>query len=54
LGLQSVVAITLPANRASQRVLLKAGMVYQREINHEGLRHLLFRTNGDGGEQSLE
>jgi RimJ/RimL family protein N-acetyltransferase len=54
LGLKSVVAITLPANRASQRVLLKAGMVYQREINHEGMRHMLFRTNGDGGEQSLE
>jgi RimJ/RimL family protein N-acetyltransferase len=44
LGLASVVAITLPRNAASQQVLLKAGMVYQREITHEGIAHLLFRT----------
>ena len=44
LGLGSIVAITLPVNAASQRVLRKAGMVYERKIIHEGLSHLLFRT----------
>lgn len=47
LGLASVVAITLPANTASQQVLQKAGMVYEREITHEGLPHLLFRSRVD-------
>jgi RimJ/RimL family protein N-acetyltransferase len=43
LGLESIVGITLPANTASQRVLAKAGLRYEREIVHEGLPHLLFR-----------
>jgi RimJ/RimL family protein N-acetyltransferase len=45
LGLRSIVAITLPANTASQRVLLKAGLAYEREIDHGGLRHMLFRSS---------
>jgi [ribosomal protein S5]-alanine N-acetyltransferase len=44
LGLPSVVAVTLPTHRASQRVMQKAGLVYEREILHEGLPHVLFRT----------
>lgn len=44
LGLRSVVAVTLPTNAASQRVMLKAGLVYQREIALTGVRQLLFRT----------
>ena len=44
LGLQSVVAVTLPMHRASQRVMLKAGLAYERDIIHEGLPHVLFRT----------
>jgi len=44
LGLQSVVAVTLPTHRASQRVMLKAGLAYERDIIHEGLPHVLFRT----------
>jgi [ribosomal protein S5]-alanine N-acetyltransferase len=43
-GLQSVVAVTLPAHAASQRVMLKAGLAYEREILHEGLPHVLFRS----------
>ena len=42
--LPSVVAITLPANVRSQRVMSKVGLVYERDITHEGLRHVLFRT----------
>jgi ribosomal-protein-alanine N-acetyltransferase len=44
LGLPSVVAITLPTHSASQRVMLKAGLAYEREIIHEGLPHALFRS----------
>ena len=44
LGLPSVVAVTLPTHKASQRVMLKAGLAYEREILHEGVPHVLFRT----------
>ena len=44
LGLASVVGVTLPTNTTSQRVLLKAGLRYEREIIHDGRAHLLFRT----------
>jgi GNAT superfamily N-acetyltransferase len=44
LGLPSVVAVTHPANTASQRVMRKAGLVYEREVTVGGLSHLLFRT----------
>jgi RimJ/RimL family protein N-acetyltransferase len=44
LGLPSVVAITRPANAGSQRVLTKAGLVYERDVTHEGVSHLLFRS----------
>lgn len=47
LGLPSVVAVTLPTHRASQRVMIKAGLAYEREILHEGLPHVLFRSRGD-------
>jgi len=52
LGLASVVAITLPSNTGSQRVMRKCGLEYQRDITHEGLLHVLYRTppriGGDG------
>jgi ribosomal-protein-alanine N-acetyltransferase len=44
LGLASVVAITTPPNLASQRVMEKAGLVYERDIVHAGVPHRLFRT----------
>ena len=44
LGLPSIVAVTLPTHTASQRVMVKAGLAYEREIVHEGLAHVLFRT----------
>ena len=44
LGLRSIVAITRPANHASQRVMLKAGLVHERAIIHAGVTHVLFRT----------
>ena len=44
LGLPSLVAITTPANLASQRVMQKAGLAYERDIVHAGVPHRLFRT----------
>jgi len=44
LRVASPVAITQPANIGSQRVLVKAGLVYERDIDHEGIAHLLYRA----------
>jgi [ribosomal protein S5]-alanine N-acetyltransferase len=44
LGLASLVGITLPTNAASQQVMRKAGLQYERDIVHAGVPHLLFRT----------
>jgi RimJ/RimL family protein N-acetyltransferase len=51
-GLPSVVAVTLPEHAASRRVMTKAGLGYEREVMHLGLRHVLFRKrrNSRGGE----
>ena len=45
LGLESVIGITAPTNTASQRVMRKAGLHYERDIVYAGLPHLLFRTS---------
>ena len=45
----SLVAITLPDNAASQRVMLKAGLLYERDIVHAGSPHVLFRIRGGSG-----
>src|SRR6266566_3265639 len=42
LGLPTLVAITTAANLGSQRVLIKAGLVYERDIDHEGVPHQLY------------
>ena len=44
LGFPGAVALTLPSNRASQRVAEKAGFRRDGECEHVGLRHLLFRV----------
>ena len=43
IGLELVVALTLPNNVASQRVAEKAGFEQDGECEHAGLPHLLFR-----------
>jgi ribosomal-protein-alanine N-acetyltransferase len=43
LGLRELMAITLHDNLASRRVMEKAGFAYDREIEHVGLPHLLYR-----------
>ncbi|HEX3233165.1 MAG TPA: GNAT family N-acetyltransferase [Gemmatimonadales bacterium] len=48
LGLATIVAVTRPEHAASQRVMRKVGLVYEREFLHAGSPHLLFRTrDGD-------
>ena len=44
LGLTTIVAVTSPENRASQHVLEKVDLVYERDFTHEGARSSLFRT----------
>jgi RimJ/RimL family protein N-acetyltransferase len=48
LGLPSLVAVTHPGHVASQRVMLKAGLAYEREFLQDGVRHTLFRTRPTG------
>jgi ribosomal-protein-alanine N-acetyltransferase len=42
-GLASIVAFTLPTNRASQRVMEKTGFTYERDIEYQQLLHVLYR-----------
>lgn len=43
IGLDEVVAFTLPDNLASRRVMEKCGLTYEREIQRGEWRHLLYR-----------
>jgi len=43
LGFGTVVALTAPGNAASQHVLRKSGLSYEREISHDGMACALFR-----------
>lgn len=44
LGLDSLVAVTLPNNHGSRHVMEKVGMEYERDITHAGEQHVLYRT----------
>ena len=43
LALPDVVAYTLPDNLASRRVMEKLGFVYERDVVHAALAHVLYR-----------
>ena len=43
LGLDDIVCFTLTTNRASQRVMEKAGFVFEKRLIHEGLPHIFCR-----------
>ena len=47
LGLDEIVCFTLTTNRASQRVMEKAGFQYERNIVHVGLPHVFYRMTAD-------
>jgi RimJ/RimL family protein N-acetyltransferase len=48
LGMRSIIAFTLPHNRASRRVMVKTGFEYERDIVHVGLPHVLYRRTAAG------
>lgn len=48
LGLDSVVAYTLPDNLASRRVMDRLGFSYEREVVHADLPHVLYRLHSPG------
>ena len=41
---ESLVAITRPENLGSQRVLIKTGLVYERDFAYDGVPHQLYRS----------
>ena len=43
LGLDEVVAFTIPTNAASRRVMDKLGFAYERDIVYAGMPHVLYR-----------
>jgi RimJ/RimL family protein N-acetyltransferase len=45
LGLDRVISLTLPGNRASLRVMEKAGLSRVGPVDHAGLPHVLFELN---------
>jgi RimJ/RimL family protein N-acetyltransferase len=45
LALEQLISLTLPHNRASRRVMEKAGFHYDREIEHVGRPHVLYRRS---------
>lgn len=49
MDLQELIAIALPENAASRRVMEKAGFTYERDIEHVGLPHVLYRRGPDPG-----
>jgi [ribosomal protein S5]-alanine N-acetyltransferase len=46
LGLVDLIAFALPQNTASRRVMEKAGFSFERDIEHAGLPHVLYRRSG--------
>src|SRR5438270_7571491 len=47
LGLREIVAFALPDNLASRRVMEKTGFVFERDIVHAGLPHVLYRRRAE-------
>jgi ribosomal-protein-alanine N-acetyltransferase len=45
-GLSDVVSFTLTDNTASRRVMEKLGFAYERDVEHAGLPHVLYRLSG--------
>ena len=44
LALEEIVAMALPTNVASRRVMEKSGFVYERDVTYKGLAHVLYRA----------
>jgi ribosomal-protein-alanine N-acetyltransferase len=48
LDITNLVCFALTTNRASQRVMEKAGFEYERDVVHAGLPHVLYRITASG------
>jgi ribosomal-protein-alanine N-acetyltransferase len=44
LELEEVIAMALPTNVASRRVMEKSGFAYERDVTHKGIAHVLYRA----------
>ena len=44
-GIEELIALALPHNASSRRVMEKLGMTYEREVQHAGLPHALHRLD---------
>jgi RimJ/RimL family protein N-acetyltransferase len=49
LGMRDIIALALPDNLASIRVMQKTGFVYEGDIDAAGLPHVLYRRRPGGG-----
>ena len=47
LELVDVVSFTVHGNEASRSVMEKLGMTYERDVDHAGLPHVLYRLTRD-------
>lgn len=47
LPVDSIVSFTYPDNTGSRRVMEKCGLTYEREIQHVGRDHVLYRITRD-------
>lgn len=47
LGLREIVALALPHNRASRRVMEKTRFCFERDVDHAGLEHVLYRLTAE-------
>jgi RimJ/RimL family protein N-acetyltransferase len=43
LGLEHIIALALPTNVASRRVMEKSGFAYERDVVYSGMAHVLYR-----------
>ena len=50
LGLRQIAAVAHPENKASIRVLEKIGMVYVKNVTHEGVEHVYYRCEASGSQ----
>jgi RimJ/RimL family protein N-acetyltransferase len=48
LTLPWIIALALPGNRASRRVMEKTGFTYERDVEYAGLPHVLYERRPDG------
>jgi ribosomal-protein-alanine N-acetyltransferase len=48
-GLADVIALALPENVASRRVMEKAAFAYEADVTHAGLAHVLYRRSSGRG-----